>query len=417
MAKPEPTYSTRLRAANLQRSNAEFAVKPLSLMEQLRKVWRRKRTFFATLIICTLLAAVVGVFIKPTYEAKATVVVYQLPSDPNNAATIGQRVDINTESSVAASKNVTQEAASRVDSADEDLPSLLRSNLQVSGHSQTAVMDIYVKSTNPQRAADLANAVAQSYLDQRSKNIANLISQYESSIAAQIKATSSQAARTVLEERQAQIIITSTDPGRIISTAAVPSSSESRGLPIYILIGLVAGALLGAFAAYFVDRRDPKVAYPDRLEEVANRPVSMVSAANQAEGIRRVLRRLNAAEGDLAGAGLKGIAIHSNEPRLSSVVYEQLKQVLPAKSVNFATASAFESIAEGSSIKRVVEAKSPLIVETAAKTDLSKLLLAAETTGALLIIASAESSYKALRDLFESADFSENTTVIPVFLT
>lgn len=417
MAKPEPTYSTRLRAANLQRSNAEFAVKPLSLMEQLRKVWRRKRTFFATLIICTLLAAVVGVFIKPTYEAKATVVVYQLPSDPNNAATIGQRVDINTESSVAASKNVTQEAASRVDSADEDLPSLLRSNLQVSGHSQTAVMDIYVKSTNPQRAADLANAVAQSYLDQRSENIANLISQYESSIAAQIKATSSQAARTVLEERQAQIIITSTDPGRIISTAAVPSSSESRGLPIYILIGLVAGALLGAFAAYFVDRRDPKVAYPDRLEEVANRPVSMVSAANQAEGIRRVLRRLNAAEGDLAGAGLKGIAIHSNEPRLSSVVYEQLKQVLPAKSVNFATASAFESIAEGSSIKRVVEAKSPLIVETAAKTDLSKLLLAAETTGALLIIASAESSYKALRDLFESADFSENTTVIPVFLT
>lgn len=416
MAKSEPTYSTRLRAANLQRSNAEFAVKPLSLLEQFRKVWRRKRIFFTVLIACTLVAAVGGLFVKPTYEAKSTVVVYQLPSDPNNAATIGQRVDIDTESSVASSKLVSDEAARRVDSSDSRLPSALRSNLQVSGHSQTAIMDIYVTSVNPQKAADLANAVAQSYLDQRSDNIAKLVDEYEKTIDKRIAESSSEAARTILEERKAQIAITSTDPGRLISSAAVPSSAESRGMPIYILIGLVGGALLGAFAAFFADRRDPKIAYPDRFEEAANRPVSMVSADNQAEGIRRILRRIGAPEGDLAAAGLNGIAIHSNESRLSSIVYEQLKQTLPSKSVNFATASAFESIESGSSIKRVIEAKSPLVVETSAKTELSKLLLAAEGTGVLLVIANAESSYKSLRDLFSAADFSEGTIIVPVFL-
>lgn len=244
-----------------------------------------------------------------------------------------------------------------------------------------------------------------------------MVAQYEQSIDKQIAESKSDAARTILQERRAQIAITSTDPGRIISQAAVPSDSQTRGLPIYILIGLVAGALLGAFAAFFADRRDPKVAYPDRLEEVTNRPVSMVSSANQAEGIRRILRRIGAPEGDLAAAGLHGIAIHSNESRLSSIVYEQLKQVLPSKSVNFATSSAFDSIESSSSVRRVIEAKSPLVVETAAKSELSKLLLAAEGTGVLLVVANAESSYKALRDLFDAADFSDSTLVVPVFLT
>ncbi|QRZ61177.1 YveK family protein [Rothia sp. ZJ932] len=417
MAKPEPTYSTRLRAANLQRANEEFAVKPLSLMEQFRKVKRRLPIFLAAIIACMLLAAALGLFVKPSYEAKTTLVVHQLPADPNNTATVGQRVDIDTESSIAGSKIVTQEAAERVDAGNASLPSDLRANLQVSGHSQTAIMDIYVTDASAQRAADLANAVAQSYLDQRSENIEKLVEGYQATIESQIDATSSQAAKTALEERQAQIAITSVYPGRIISPAAAPTVAETHGTPIYLLIGLVAGSLIGAFAAFFADRRDPKVSYPDRFEEIANRPVSLVSSANQAEGIRRTLRRIGAPEGDLAAGGINGITIHSNEPRLSSIVYEQLKQVLPAKSVNFATASAFEAIESGSSVKRVIAAKAPLVVETSAKTELSKLMLAAEGTGVIFIIASAESSYKALRDLFEAADFEEGTIIVPVFLT
>lgn len=416
MATTEPTYSTRAGSQRVQRHESEYAVKPLSVSEQFRKIGRHKGIFASVLLLCLLLSAIAGMFVKPSYEAKSTVVAYQLPTDPGNPNTIGQRIDIETESSVASSKEVTNAAAAKLNPDNENLGKQIRSNMQVSGHSQTAVMDIFVTNSDPQKAADMANAVAQSYLDVRSQHMQDAIKSASDNAQAQIDASGSDEAKKVLNEKKAQIQVTSTNPGRIVSQASAPSDSQSRGMPIYLAIGAVTGLLLGALAAYLADRGSKKVAYSDRFEEISARKVSVVPANNKAEGMRRVLRRIGAPEGDLAAAGLGGITVYSTDSALSSEVYEELKQVLPAKSTNFATASAFESIESGSSVKRVVDAKTPIVIETAADTDLSKLLLAAEATGALLVVANSSSNHRELKEFFDSADFSESTTVVPVFL-
>ena len=69
-----------------------------------------------------------------------------------------------------------------------------------------------------------------------------------------------------LQERRAQIQLTSTTGGRVISEAQVPASSSALGPVKMAIVGAVAGLLIGAVLAYGRDRTMRHVGYADRLE-------------------------------------------------------------------------------------------------------------------------------------------------------
>ena len=69
-----------------------------------------------------------------------------------------------------------------------------------------------------------------------------------------------------LQDRRAQIQLTSTTGGRVMSEAQVPSSSSALGPVKMGIVGAVAGLLIGAVLAYGRDRT-MRVGYADRLED------------------------------------------------------------------------------------------------------------------------------------------------------
>ena len=253
------------------------------------------------------------------------------------------KVDIATESRVASSREVAQNAAKSLiangDTLSEaQLTSRLMNSVKVTGTSQTAVLDIEVTRPNGTDAARYANAMANAYLQVRSEALKSSVDSALHQIDEQISALEGDNNRAALlsqlQERRAQIQLTSTTGGRVMSEAQVPSSSSALGPVKMGIVGAVAGLLIGAVLAYGRDRTMRHVGYADRLED-AGIPVHELGSTSEANDAFMLLRTIGAPDGDVKSAGASGVVILPGTDRGVEHLYQMLQRVLPTEYARF----------------------------------------------------------------------------------
>ncbi len=167
----------------------------VTLGSQVRRIFRHRLLILLSVVIFAVAGAAYGYMTNSKYTSKASLVVYPLVVDPAGTGSANSaKVDIATESRVASSREVAQNAAKALiangDTLSEaQLTSRLMNSVKVTGTSQTAVLDIEVTRPNGTEAARYANAMANAYLQVRSESLKSSVDSALHQIDEQISAS------------------------------------------------------------------------------------------------------------------------------------------------------------------------------------------------------------------------------------
>lgn len=261
-----------------------------------------------TIILCTVLvtAAAVGLSMMqtPQYTAESRVLV---EPTANEATTFNPLlpVDIQTQVELIASESVAAVVAEELE-LDESLESIL-SGLSVSPQGETQVVKISYTSTDPERAQQIAQAFADSYIQfRRERALEDVVSQ-EETIQAQVDSATEQLsgisedlaaaqdsedeALSASLETQRSILIArlgvleqeldnvrsersqTTEAGQVIEPALLPESPSSPKHALNAAVALFLGVALGIGLAFLRERLDDRFRDRADVERTVEAPV------------------------------------------------------------------------------------------------------------------------------------------------
>lgn len=285
---------------------------PTTRILDLSDYWNMVRARRWTVIVAALLIAALSagyVLLKPkVYYAQAKVAVSPLinvaitPVPGSTAGTL--EPDMPTEAEVATSATIA--ALVRDNLSLSQSPETLVKSVTVTVVRDTTVMTIGFTSSDPQVAADVANAFANAYLTKRQEVVHEQVDQAINPLQTalqtkqddyldlqkQISATNNPAEGNALRQ-QAQTLNLSienlqtkiddlqsqgnvTQGGTVIQTAVTPAAPVGPNLPLAVALGLFVGAILGAGLAIIRGLRDNKVGGRDELAQHLGAPVMAV---------------------------------------------------------------------------------------------------------------------------------------------
>lgn len=388
------------------RSRNDQQTPPVTLGTAVRRVMRQKNIVLLFVLIFAALGALAGSMFPERYEAKAVINVVQ-PSSGTSLRSALNAVDMDTEEAIAGSRTVLQAAA---DDLGMDVTDL-KDSLNVAGHSNSTILDIVVTADTPEDAANAANTVAKAYLDHRKGTFQAGLDE----LRGKVDSVADDMTKQVVDEAVLSVVTTSTDSGSIISEAQPPQDSASFSMAQTIFIGAATGLLLGIFFAYVADRTARGLGYPQRLSEISGSQVSLMADGDERESAQHLLRRIGAPEGDLAKAGLGGITVYSPTPGVATSLAHTLQGVVAANT-SFVDAAAFDTIAP-SAMDAHIKQNSPVLVEADSTASVAQVMLAADSTGVLLLPFTDKSQRSSVSRLFNELTPSAGTQVIPVYYT
>lgn len=239
------------------------------IVEVLRRRWR-------VIAVCALVGVLGGVALwaaTPTrYSATTSLVVSAGVSNPFTGTK--EEVNIRTEQEILGSREVAQRASEAL-GVTLNPGSFLLSQVDVAAPSGSQVLQVTVSADSPTEAARAADALSEAYLEFRREGADTVVNGYLEKIDAQLvelqgrpqDAATSSLVQT-LQQQRLSLLLTTSEPGRIIGEAEVPSSAATPGLTVSLAGGLVGGVLLGVAAALLRERTDPRVRSADRLGRV-----------------------------------------------------------------------------------------------------------------------------------------------------
>ena len=398
-----------------------------SLLEQVQRVWRHKLIVLIPIVVMAILAGTYGVISPASYAAKSTVVVYPLVNDPSGTGSANSvKVDINTESRAASSRQVAERAITKAQ-ANQEGPNYQEMNVdklvaatKVTGTSQSAVLDIEVTLPNAKQAADYANAVAAAYLEVRSEGLKatvdDRLKKLDEKIDEAKNSTTIPASElTQLRERRSQLELISQEGGRVVSSAQVPKSQKGLSPMVLTVVGGAFGLLVGIAAAYIYDRSMRTLGYAGRLKEMGIDSHEL--KPNDTEGALLLLHRVGATDGDLKKAGYAGITLSSASGKLAYRMYQALYTALPSDQVRFID---YKSLKDSHSLqnpeKYVAGNSIPVVVDLGNSATLPQVVRFSDATRLCLIPVNKDTNRAKLRELFSYLQTLENTVSIAVFM-
>ena len=398
-----------------------------SLLEQVQRVWRHKLIVLIPIVVMAILAGTYGVISPASYAAKSTVVVYPLVNDLSGTGSANSlKVDINTESRAASSRQVAGRAITKAQANQEgpnyqamDVDKLMAAT-KVTGTSQSAVLDIEVTLPNAQQAADYANAVAEAYLEVRSEGLKANVEDRRKKLnekidEAQNSNTIPASELTQLRERLSQLELISQEGGRVVSSAQVPKSQKGLSPMVLMVVGGAFGLLVGIAAAYIYDRSMRTLGYAGRLKEMGIDSHEL--KPNDTEGALLLLHRVGATDGDLKKAGYAGITLSSASGKLAYRMYQALYTALPSDQVRFID---YKSLKDSHSLqnpeKYVAGNSIPVVVDLGNSATLPQVVRFSSATRLCLIPVNKDTNRAKLRELFSYLQTLENTVSIAVFM-
>lgn len=384
--------STR-RATSDVRNSRVSVQRPVSLSDQLAKIFRHP----LPIIICTILGALLGVgasLAQPnTYESTSTVIAYPLSVDPNAQATNQMTVNVDTEASVAGSKEVATLAAQNIDSADSNLASDLNNSVKITPHSDTAILDFVASADSPEKAAQYANATANAYLEVRKNSLEKAVESNVNRIKENLNSKENNDAQTkkVLGEKLAQAQSTSTNAGRVISEAKAPENSSNLDWWKYLLVGAVAGAIIGCAAAALMDSRKRNIAHDDRAVDIIGHDVFKIRSTHETEDAKRMLLALNLLPSTRTSDEEFGAAIYS----ATSGAADELASVL-------SSATQQSQFTNSSSLNSAEVAHQPVLV-ISEPGELAEAFAAAKSLGQCIVAITPQTAISDLKEIVDLA--------------
>ncbi|MGP3969037.1 lipopolysaccharide biosynthesis protein [Streptomyces sp. 6N223] len=272
---------------------------PDLLRDQFRQLLR-----YRLLIVCGILLGLagggyLGLAADDTYIATSEVTVRQPTADPFEDEPVDQ-VAIGSERRTAASDTVAQRAAELL--GDPDEAPALKGGLSVTNPPNTEVLRFAYSASDPDAAAERANAFAEAYLanrqadadetighsvdslesqrepllDRRDDIQAELDALFEGSGAYESALADLSTVTGQISEINASISSLQsldTTGGRIITEATPPGSPAGPGLPLLLGLGYVVGIGLGLLAAWVRLVFDPTVRSPGDVTRALRAPV------------------------------------------------------------------------------------------------------------------------------------------------
>lgn len=390
---------TRARANDQQTT-------PISLGAAVRRVLRHKFVVLVSLLVFAALGAVAGLALPNSYEAKAVINVTQPSSGATGLRASLNTIDMDTEEAIAGSRIVLQAAADELNMDASDLKSMVNT----AGHSNSTVLDIIVNSDSPEKSAEIANTVAQAYLNHRS----NTLRASREETRRNIDEVSRDMEKSIVDQAILGLEATSTDSGTIISSAQAVNEPSNFTLSQTIFIGAGLGLLVGIFAAYVVDRTSRSLGYPERLSEIAHAPVSLIKKSSEEESVSQLLRRIGIADGQMKNADFDGITVYSPTPRVADALTALIEEGVTDSNYSITDAPTFNSLAT-EKVKDHITQNKPVLIDTPASASVAKVLLAADQSGVLILPFTPRSTVKSVRRLFDEITPSSSTQVIPVY--
>lgn len=232
---------------------------------------RRLPVLCAGLALGAVLGGLLAVTMPARYAAETSLVVDPTTSDPAGDST--QDVNITTEQQILGSREVAEHAAKDL-GTPLTADSVLLTDTDVAAPAGSDVLQVTVRSTDPQEAADGANALARAYLDLRGAQADDAVDEQVEAIDDQIAelrendvSDDAKPLEDLNASRQAVLLSDST-PGHVIAEATPPTGRSGPGTTVLVVAGAAAGLLLGVAGALIRERTDRSVRAADRLGEL-----------------------------------------------------------------------------------------------------------------------------------------------------
>lgn len=257
-------------------------------------IWARRRTVALCILTGLLLGAAASLALPPSYTATALVQVSPITSTPFSSTPVNQQINIETERNVMASPDVA--ALVVADLGQDTTPTELLEEFAVSTPQDSLVLRASYTSTSPQRAASIANAFSQGYLQLRSTRANEISEVLQAGIEDQILAlsdgdfgetTSDAVQQQILELRQeqARLAAVGVDPGSVIGRAVPPTSPSSLSPVIFLAAGGALGLLIGLLLALLVEAMDPMARRAPRVAAATGSPVVVARGPDDEEAM------------------------------------------------------------------------------------------------------------------------------------
>ncbi len=247
------------------------------------EVLRERIRVVAAVVLVTLLAAGLYLFTAPkVYEASASLLVTPVPADDPVLASLGLPTaspdptrDVETVAALATSIEVAEQAKREL-SSDQTARSLL-SDVAVEPVASSNLVTITASGSSPEEAADLANAFANGFIEDRTTTlhdkIDSILPQLESRLEEGDLGVAS-GAPLEAQIAQLEILSASSDPTVRVETEAVePVAAASPRPPLTIAGALLAGVVLGVAAAFVAQTLDPRLRREEQLRSRYGIPI------------------------------------------------------------------------------------------------------------------------------------------------
>lgn len=265
---------------------------------------RRWRVVAAVVVVCVLIALALAYLLPRSYTATAVVTVNAINANVE-ASPNATDISMATEQALAHSRTVIEKAGERLHRDDD--PRDLAEQVSVTAPADAQVLQIDATAGSAKEAADLANAVAGSYLQVRRTTVAKDVKAQLANVDKRIaslrraggkgkKASAGSESTNELSyllERRSQLVTAPDDPGHIVTQALPPRSTSSPGPVIFGAGGLAVGLVAGVALALVRERTDRRIRGADRLATiVGHNVIDFGPHADPDEVSNRVILRL-----------------------------------------------------------------------------------------------------------------------------
>lgn len=236
-----------------------------TLAYALRVVLRRKLIVVVAVVVGVVVAIASHATSTRTYNATASIAfgVSSLPSialDVDTSSDNPER-DAATNVLVARSREVAEGVRRQLDATVS--PEELLDAVSVEAVPNANVLDISATSTDPQTAADVANAFADQYIAFQTRTELTAIDRARRALESQLASLpEGSAERASLEgslQRLAQLSAVANGGARVISRASVPTTPSGMGYAMTIALGAIAGLALGLTIAFLIEAVDRRI--------------------------------------------------------------------------------------------------------------------------------------------------------------
>jgi non-specific protein-tyrosine kinase len=154
--------------------------------------------------------------------------------------------------------------------------STLKNEVSVSNEGTSELVAVTATAHTPQRAADVANAMAQAFIAFERASLVGRVNAVMSKVHGLLKHASGPVQRALLQTDETKLtLLAATQPADVqqVGTAPVPTSPSSPKPLLYGAIGGLLGLVLGVALAFGIEQSDRRVRRPDELEGTTGLPL------------------------------------------------------------------------------------------------------------------------------------------------